>query len=309
MKASVIVPSRGGAERLPRLLDALSRQTYESWEAVIVLDGDIDGSASVVERYSHLPVQVLVFPENRGRVAALNAGFAAADGDVLIRADDDFEPSPTHIAAHVEPHRRGVCGVIGLPLNIAPNNAYMRAYGTVADERGRQDAYGTAPEDRWRLWGGNTSVRREIFEEVGEFDPRYVGYGWEDLDLGYRLRRHGIPLLLVPGAEVRHHMAAVTTTARARRAFRSGQGRRRFEHIHGRGSSSSPHSSPATVWNTAVSGLGRMLTYDRTEHLASTIDRMLPLLPRPAARKAIALIVESAARAGFVSGEETSHHV
>jgi len=52
-----------------------------------------------------------------------------------------------------------------------------------------------------------------------------------------------------------------------------------------------------------------MLTYDRTEHLASTIDRMLPLLPRPAARKAIALIVESAARAGFVSGEETSHHV
>ena len=86
MKASVIVPSRGGAERLPRLLDALSRQTYESWEAVIVLDGDIDGSASVVERYSHLPVQVLVFPENRGRVAALNAGFAAADGDVLYRA-------------------------------------------------------------------------------------------------------------------------------------------------------------------------------------------------------------------------------
>lgn len=309
MKASVIVPSRGGADRLPRLLDALSRQTHESWEAVIVLDGDVDGSASVVDRYAHLPIRCIVFPENRGRVSALNAGFAAASGDVLIRADDDFEPSPTHVAAHVEPHRRGVCGVIGLPLNIAPNNAYMRAYGSVADDRGRQDTYATAPADRWRLWGGNTSVRRETFEEVGGFDPRYVGYGWEDLDLGYRLHRHGIPLVLAPAAEVRHHMAAVTTTARARRAFRSGQGRLQFELIHGEGSSSSSDLPPRSVWNTAVSAVGRALTYDRTVHLATAVDRVLPSLPRPVARKAIALLVESAAQAGFASEEETSHHV
>ena len=36
-----------------------------------------------------------------GRVTALNTGFDAATGDVLIRCDDDFEPSPGHVAAHV----------------------------------------------------------------------------------------------------------------------------------------------------------------------------------------------------------------
>ena len=76
--ASIIIPSRGGAKRLPRLLSALAAQDDRDWEAIVVIDGDVDGSRQVVERYRHLPVRSTVFPENRGRVAALNAGFAAA---------------------------------------------------------------------------------------------------------------------------------------------------------------------------------------------------------------------------------------
>lgn len=308
-RASLVIPSRGGAERLPVLLGALEEQTHPDWEAVVVLDGDIDGSEAVVSRYRHLPVRCITFPENRGRVAALNAGFEVATGDVFIRADDDFEPSPGHVAAHVTAHEQQECGVIGLPLNIAPDNAYMRVYGQEADRRGRSEAYAMPASDRWRLWGGNTSSSRDTFHRLGGFDPRYQGYGWEDLDFGYRLHQLGLPIELLPEAEVRHHMAAVNTSARARRAYRSGQGRKMFESLHGAGASGPARRQDRSPWGLAVTATSNHLTYARTERLARLVEPALAVAPAALGRKMVALLVESAAVAGFASEEETSHAV
>ena len=66
-RASIVVPSRGGAARLPVLLESLRKQTEQDVEMVVVLDGDVDDSESVVRRYADdLPVRAIVFPENRG---------------------------------------------------------------------------------------------------------------------------------------------------------------------------------------------------------------------------------------------------
>ena len=302
--ASLIVPTRGGAARLPVLFDALRHQSHTDWEAIVVIDGDIDGSADVVARYADLPVRVVAFPENRGRVRALNTGFAAADGDVLIRCDDDFEPSVGHVAAHVAAHEARECGVIGLPLNIAAENAYMRVYGHDADERGRRDAYARRPDKRWKLWGGNTSVRREVFERLGGFDDRYRGYGWEDLDFGYRLHQLGVPLVLVPDAEVRHHMASVDTRARAHRALMSGMARHTFDTLHGTGASGARVQARTSMWNAAVVGTSYLMTPTTTPLIAGTVDRILPPLPEPLGRKLVALAVEAAGASGYRRGRQ-----
>ena len=107
LAASVVVPSRGGVRRLPILLGALHRQDREDFEVVLVLDGDIDRSRQAAERFRASfgdRLRIVEFPENRGRVAALNAGFEKAQGHVLIRCDDDFEPSPGYVDAHVTAH-------------------------------------------------------------------------------------------------------------------------------------------------------------------------------------------------------------
>lgn len=304
MRASIVIPSRGGAQRLPLLLASLAAQNHADWEAIVVVDGDIDGSAAVVARYAHLPVRAIVFPENRGRVAALNAGFEAATGEVLIRADDDFELSPGHVAAHVAPHEVGTVGVIGLPLNVAPPNAYMRVYGAWADELGRRAARGTAPDHRWRLWGGNVSCTRETFDRVGGYDQRYRGYGWEDLDFGYRLSKLGIPIELAEGADVRHHMASVTSSIRARRAWDSGAARARFEAIHGAGVTGAPEPAGDDPWNRLVRGCARQLTPTRLKASTRAVDALLPVLPTAVGRKLVALAVESASVGGFHADEE-----
>lgn len=297
-RASVVVPSYAGVARLPRLLDALAQQTHDDWEAVVVLDGEVDASAEVLHAHrDRLPLRTVVLPDNQGRVAALNVGFREARGEVLIRCDDDFEPAPHHVATHVAAHEQREAGVIGLPRNIAPDNAYLRVYGRDADERHRRAALAAAPDQRWRFWGGNTSVTREVYARVGEFDHRYRGYGWEDVDFGYRVHLLGIPIEVVEATEVRHHMASVDTRTRAQRAFWSGQARRQFEAIHG-AEVSAPSGSP-TWWSRVTALAALQLNERRTAQVGAAIDRALPLAPAPLGRKAVALLVESAGQAGF----------
>ena len=299
MKASIIVPTRGGAHRLPALLASLAAQTHRDWEAIVVIDGDIDNSEAVVRRYAHLPIRSLILPENRGRVAALNAGLAASSGDVLIRADDDFELDPGHLSAHVECHETSECGVIGLPRNVAPPTRYMRVYGLDADDRGREQAYRSAPDARWRLWGGNVSISRASYERIGGYDARYRGYGWEDVDYGYRLHQTGIPIVLAQGAEVLHHVASTTTAIRARRAFDSGAARWTFDTIHGAGASGPAEPETSSPWNRTVVGLSRWLTRRRSQIVARCVDGVIHVLPSAIARRTVGMIVEASSAAGY----------
>lgn len=303
--ASVIIPSYRGARRLPRLLSCLAAQTSTDWEAIVVIDGDVDGSAQVIEQYTHLPVRSIIFPENRGRVAALNAGFEAAEGDVLIRCDDDFEPGPGHVTAHVTAHSDHECGVVGVAWGTAPENAYMRVYGHDADDRGRAAAYATAPEQRWRLWGGNVSCSREAFARIGGYDSRYRLYGWEDLDFGYRLAEAGIPIEISREIEVPHSMASVTTRTRVERAFLSGQARHLFDEIHGPGASGPVRPEDPTAWNRLVVATADGLTARRAAGLASAADLAIRGLPASLARKLVALLVEAAGIAGYRACDQT----
>ena len=294
---SVVVPSRGGAGRLPSLLDRLAAQTQSDWEAIVVLDGDVDNSAAVVERCRPtLPVRVVTFPENRGRSAALNAGFDAADGEILVRCDDDLAPKPDFLRRHVEAHRDGPVGVIGMCRNIFPQTPYATAYGRPAYARQRAGAYAAPPEQRWHFWGGNISIDRESWDRVGPYDPDFRAYGWEDVDWGYRLMRAGVPIVVEPGLETDHHIAATTTAGRALRAYYSGSARRRFETKHGFQVMAPAGRDP---WNLAVGAAARLLREQDIGRAGGAVDRLADHLPRRVAEKAVALTVEAGALAGY----------
>jgi len=307
--ASVIVPSRGGAERLPTLFSSLVDQTTSDWEAIVVLDGDIDSSAFVVESWTdRIPVRSIVFSENRGRAAALNAGFAAATGEVLIRCDDDLRPLPEYIESHVKRHTAGPVGVVGLCRNHFPPTPYARVYGEPADVNFRRDAYAAPPAQRWRYWAGNVSTTRQVHDLVGEYDTGFRAYGWEDVDWGHRLHALGLPVTLAPELETPHHVAATTTVGRTQRAYYSGAARIRFEEKHG-ADVLSPATTRAGLWDRAVRISAARMTEDRLAHVSAFVDRGLPRVPAPLGQKAVALLVESAALAGHCSSGDTRHAI
>jgi hypothetical protein len=140
------------------------------------------------------------------------------------------------------------------------------------------------------------SVDRETWDRVGPYDEGYRGYGWEDVDWGYRVHDAGVPITVVPELETDHHIAATTTAGRSLRAYYSGSARRRFESKHG---TEVVAPSGRDTWNLAVRATAHILSEPGIGRAGGAVDRLSDRLPRWLAEKAVALTVEAGALAGY----------
>lgn len=102
MDISVVIPLYNEAESLPELAAWIERVMDDhdfSYEVIFVDDGSTDGSWSVISglREKNPNFRGISFRRNYGKSPALNTGFAAAKGDVVITMDADLQDSPDEI--------------------------------------------------------------------------------------------------------------------------------------------------------------------------------------------------------------------
>ena len=102
MDISIVVPSYNEDESLPHLAEWIDRVMKEhnfSYEVIIVDDGSRDGTWKAAEKlHADNPCyRGIKFRRNYGKSAALNTGFAAAQGDVVITMDADLQDSPDEV--------------------------------------------------------------------------------------------------------------------------------------------------------------------------------------------------------------------
>lgn len=298
---SVVVPSRGGAARLPVLLEALAAQEVDApWETVVVLDGDVDGSRELLARHlARLPLRVVERTGTGGVAAALADGYEAAQGDIIVRCDDDLTPPPHFVQRHLDWHRGRAegsppLGVIALTRDVFDDTLYAESYGRPANARLRTAAYERPADQRWMHWAACNSIPRSAYDAVGGFDTT-MSYR-EDSELGLRLARHGVELIIDPALEIEHRCPATSAQERAARAFTSGASTRAFEERH---PGALPVPGGTGTWARLVgSGARRLRCREDAASLGRAIDRALPTMPRQARPKAIAWAVETAGEAG-----------
>ncbi len=104
MDVSIVIPLYNEEESLPELCDWIVRVVNEnnfSYEIIMVDDGSTDDSWNVIENISekNSNIKGIKFQRNYGKSAALNEGFKAAQGDVVITMDADMQDSPDEIPA------------------------------------------------------------------------------------------------------------------------------------------------------------------------------------------------------------------
>jgi glycosyltransferase involved in cell wall biosynthesis len=102
MDISIIIPLLNEDESLPELCAWIKKVTDEnhfSYEVILIDDGSKDNSWKVIEalRSENPHIRGIKFQRNYGKSAALNEGFRACQGDVVITMDADLQDSPDEI--------------------------------------------------------------------------------------------------------------------------------------------------------------------------------------------------------------------
>jgi glycosyltransferase involved in cell wall biosynthesis len=201
-KASVVIPTHNQKQILEHCLRSLFNQTADpaTYELIVIDDGSTDGTREMVQRLSSKASCELSYhrQENLGRSRTRNTGARMARGEYLIFLDGDMTVRREFIAAHLNGHSRP--GLI--------------VHGTVVNTYEIKNP-GAGPEkipnlSRAFFATGNVSIEKNRFIEAGLFDEDFVEYGWEDLELGERLRGMGLKSAQAPAAWSYHLQRRVT---------------------------------------------------------------------------------------------------
>lgn len=214
---SILIVSYQSGPTLERCLAGLRAQTFGDFEILLVDNASTDGApqAAVAADPS---IRFLEPGANLGFAAGNNLAARNARGRWLVLLNPDAYPAADWLEALVAGAARH------------PEVRCFTSLQMVADEPGLMDGAGDVMTSagipfrggyRRRLppnlvegevfsaCGAATMIDRELFLVHGGFDERFFCY-CEDVDLGYRLRLAGEPVLLLPGARVEHVGSAST---------------------------------------------------------------------------------------------------
>ena len=227
---SVVIGTRNQRAILKAVLESYARQTLrpDRFELLVADSASTDGTADLCAGQAWpYPLRHLALGHG-GKAAARNAALRLATGDLVLLSDADVIADPGLLACHIAAHeRRPDLVVVGRQIMIDR-----------IDEVG-QEGRDALPGRRrpgtplsWReLVTGNASLPRARLIEAGGFDERFVGYGYEDYELGHRLAARGLPIVYEPNA-VNWHCHPVRFEDDLGRKREAGQAAVLFARLH-----------------------------------------------------------------------------
>ena len=204
-KVSVVIPTCNKKCLLSRTLGSLFSQRLDpsQFEIVVVDDGSQDGTSEILENQHPVPLVFERHAETKGRAPSRNTGILRATGEIVVFLDDDMLVGPDFIQAHLtaqgDEEKRVVIGNV----STAPeaNGSSVSRYLDTRGVKKVKDGKNIPP--RYFLTN-NSSVKRQFLLSVGLFDPEFITYGFEDVDLGHRMGKAGGEFVYAGNAESFH---------------------------------------------------------------------------------------------------------
>jgi glycosyltransferase involved in cell wall biosynthesis len=202
---SIVIPTYNRKPILEKCLLALESQNYSGeYEVVVVDDGSIDGTVDWLREIKFSHVQ-LFCQDHQGPSAARNLGIEKAIGDIIIFIDSDLVVLPGFLSAHEAKLQQG--------RSDAGDDrffTYGRVVNTANFEDPTSEPYKITDYSAAFFATGNVAIARHWLIEAGLFDMGFQLYGWEDLELGVRLKNLGLRLIKAPEAVGYHWHPAFT---------------------------------------------------------------------------------------------------
>lgn len=202
MFLSIVIPTYNRKPILEKCLKALESQVLrlnsamEDYEIIVVDDGSTDGTLDWLQAEKKEFPHVITRSQNhQGPAAARNLGVEVSRGDIIIFIDSDLVVTDRFLQAHCDRLLQG---------EKEYNSDRIFTYGWVINTGNftnpTSEPYKITDFSAAYFATGNVAIAKKWLLEAGLFDTRFQLYGWEDLELGVRLKKLGLKLLKCPEA-------------------------------------------------------------------------------------------------------------
>ncbi len=209
---SVVITTYRRRQALVMTLDALRAQNWPNLQVVVMDDGSGDETWQALQHYRDLHNDhfrlTIATQENQGQGMARNNALALVEEDLVLFLGDDIIPEPGLIHAHVERHT-----ALGEPAAVVGFTDWYRQemavtpFMEMVNFEGHQFGYdhmtSGADQPFTCFYTSNISLDRSILGNQ-PFNSAFSSYGWEDVELGYRLSLRGVRIVYEETARAGH---------------------------------------------------------------------------------------------------------
>jgi glycosyltransferase involved in cell wall biosynthesis len=202
---SVVIPTYNRQPILKKCLLALENQhltddKVQGYEIVVVDDGSTDDTLPWLYGHPEILRHVRVIEQDHGGPAiARNLGVEKAIGDTIIFIDSDLVVTEVFLQSHAD-------ALVAGERQWTSDRLFT--YGAVINtcnfDHPTSEPYKITDFSAAYFATGNVAIARKWLLEAGLFDTGFQLYGWEDLELGVRLKKLGLKLIKCPEAAGYH---------------------------------------------------------------------------------------------------------
>lgn len=239
MQLSIIIPTYNRADILKDCLKRLDNQDFmkNEFEVIIVDDGSTDDTKKIVENaQKKLSIEIsYLYQKNQGQGIARNYALRYAKGKIIAFIGDDILVLPDFVKQHLNFHRKykneneAVLGFVGWDprLDITPFMEWLTDGSSVMGKfGGHQFAFeklqGKKRADFNFFYTSNLSLKKSLLRKH-PFDSRFSSYGWEDIELGYRLTKKENLILYYNPMAVGYHFHPMDESGLEKRMYQIGK--------------------------------------------------------------------------------------
>jgi glycosyltransferase involved in cell wall biosynthesis len=230
--ASVVIPARNAEHVISRAIESLLAQTYAGpWELIVVDNGSSDSTFEVARRALEasppralVRAEILQYSERFGYASPRNFGARQALGELLLFCDADDQVVPEWLSAMVDAEPASLRSSVQVPLDEPPSRS--ETLGLASGSLDPPVKFGVPVAHT-----GGMGCSRELFEQLGGFDPHF-DQGGEDVDFSIRARLvAGVHPVVV--ADARYLVSGRTSSVTGfRQGYRNGRSQVRLFARH-----------------------------------------------------------------------------
>lgn len=221
----VIIPNYNGADRLATSIDSVLAQTYKNLTLVVVDNGSVDDSRTIIEAYEAKDSRItsIFRDKNYGYTGGVNPGMELAikqNADYAAPFNNDAVADKDwlkHLVSFLDTHDEygiATCKLLHADGKTFDSTADLYTVWGLPYPRGRDEAVSDRYDHQTNIFGasgGASMYRISLLKKIGTFDQDFFAY-YEDIDLSFRAQLAGWKVAFVPQSVVYHGQGETTKT-------------------------------------------------------------------------------------------------